>query len=558
MEYTQLGMEGPKSRPKNEQPIRASSFPSQSSASSSLPSSSRSTSSSSSGGQFSSDSLSEVLGSAIRMAGLDDGKPEAEYPDWNQERMDFRNKMDPNVSGSDRPVEVGDPGNGAGFGAGVSAQELGDDDRDDSEIRIVYMKLAQQSIKEEPNEDDVPPQMQEEVPCAVPPVISPPQFIPPGQIPLLVPSLSMEDDPSSWPLSRQLSEAVSRRGSMPRPPLPGIVKNGEAGFVAVDGRIAVKNKPDVVGVTNMYQMVTPYASICELSPPRGRMRCPFKVVPALNEITFILICKPKSEPNAMWEVPDMHTFFDVLNNVESRALALGGGHEVALLGTREFRGTWLFRICAKSIPILEQWRYMVAEVEVHGLIFNSYPSDALDPPSEVSVMLKSGLRGYDIEWVAHSILQRNSDLYGRLRIVCSKDYGSQDTTFVGLSKQGWRLAILEGDAQFIDSISRFPSGHQFRVGASIATIRGGSSSRAYLKTIRSSRQEVGRSHPYPQPVSGPALRHHLDAGDVQVRKTRTKKATVKKTPKRKGPKRAISNPPNTHNAREIERDYAQS
>ena len=63
---------------------------------------------------------------------------------------------------------------------------------------------------------------------------------------------------------------------------------------------------------------------------------------------------------------------------------------------------------------------------------------------------------------------------GGLRLTHVKRYRKEDKTRDGISKEGWRLVLLQGCPTFMEELRKFDQDHRFPVGAGHVIVRGGS------------------------------------------------------------------------------------
>ena len=223
----------------------------------------------------------------------------------------------------------------------------------------------------------------------------------------------------------------------------------------------------------------------EESSRRFRVTIPELIVPSYQQhnvtfdcgrvAKFLLVAHNRN--TSKWSIPSKQRFHDVINKVDNRIRREG----IPCHLTMEWNSDWegdigLLGLCVTDYRALELFRKTVAEIQVGGMIYNTFPKEALDQGSEISVFLRSELRCFDIEFIPHSLFENNHHLSGGLAVRYSKpcqSHQQNDSSF--LSERGHpqdgKMVILEGDEDFMDSVSKYPVGYNFRLGSSTVKIR---------------------------------------------------------------------------------------
>ena len=132
----------------------------------------------------------------------------------------------------------------------------------------------------------------------------------------------------------------------------------------------------------------------------------------------------------------------------------------------------LLGLASRDIRDLQDYRALIEDQILGNTKFTIFPKDALERRGNLSVLLRSNLKTFDIKWLPKAILLR-SKIKGGLRLTHLKHYRDDDRTRDGASKKGWRLALLQGCPQFMEELKRFDQDHRFPVGAGHIIIRGG-------------------------------------------------------------------------------------
>ena len=188
-------------------------------------------------------------------------------------------------------------------------------------------------------------------------------------------------------------------------------------------------------------------------------------------IKFVLLWKPFN--SVKWVIPDIQYFYDVLNIVENHIAEFEVDAGGLLCQVSEWEGVGAFGLKIASPLRLDLWRQCLAKLRFADACWNSFPQDAVEiTKHEVSILLKSKLRNFNLRHLCYGLLTANSKLRGRISARYSKVYGVNDKTLRGVSKDGWRLLFCEADTTFMNSLSDYPAGHSFSLGPSYVEIRG--------------------------------------------------------------------------------------
>ena len=189
---------------------------------------------------------------------------------------------------------------------------------------------------------------------------------------------------------------------------------------------------------------------------------------------FILVAR--DTVTSRWSVPSRLRFHDVVNQAESKirrdklscgsvldwCSEWGGGGGVGLLGLRVIHPREL-----------HAFRTVITEVRIGGLWYNTYPKDFLAHKTEVSVLLRQELRCLDLQFLPHSLFEKNSLLEGDIRVRYSRhrDERGDDPTVAPLLQDGGKVVILEVDEKFALSLQKYPNNYSFRLGSFNAKLR---------------------------------------------------------------------------------------
>ena len=252
-------------------------------------------------------------------------------------------------------------------------------------------------------------------------------------------------------------------------------------------------------------------------PPKEEFN---RLLTAVGSMKFIVVSKNrKSAADCKWKPVDLETFSDVINLTLNRVISERRDcfevfHYSSVVGGLGQLGLKIF-----SPAKLSMWRRTLTEVKVPGLdvAFNTFPKDCLTMmKTQVSMLLRSSLRYFDLRFLGHGLRQGNSKLYGKLTPTFSKPYGCSAQSKIGTSKAGWRLVLAEVDDVFLRSMDNYPKGHSFVLGAGSVQIRITSEKSGESPVVSCASEGPGIpslirsiSHPIPAsqlPSSGPGSR----------------------------------------------------
>ena len=248
-----------------------------------------------------------------------------------------------------------------------------------------------------------------------------------------------------------------------------LTKNGEVGFMRHDFPAA---SADVLrdSVPNSISAEKDFVSVRELAIPGQTTR---RTVPG-GIVNFILV----QYTAGRWSAAPMSVWEQVTNTLEARIIRRHKDLRYILKQTSRWKGCGSYGLLAADTSAMERWRDLIP---VLSSTLNTFPRDGLLMSEEVSVMLMTDLVTYDVECLPASLFDRNTTLAGSVRITCSKKYGTNDFTSMQVSKDGWRLVYLEGDALFMQSLSQHTVTDRFQVGCGKVTIRGGIRKPSFLR-----------------------------------------------------------------------------
>ena len=207
----------------------------------------------------------------------------------------------------------------------------------------------------------------------------------------------------------------------------------------------------------------------------------------VSEVVPFVVLKLDPRVDKSWAIPGPALFEDLMNRVSSVCLE----HNVPSYRAYEWATLWgkvgLLGLSSASVEDMIEYRKVV-EAQMSGPIrFTLFPKDALEKRGNLTVLLRDNLQTFDIRWLPKAILMR-SRMRGGLRLTHIKHYRPEDKTREGVSKKGWRLALMQGCPEFMEALKKFNQEHRFPVGAGHVVIRGGGGRpKGTIERVRGSR-----------------------------------------------------------------------
>ena len=141
--------------------------------------------------------------------------------------------------------------------------------------------------------------------------------------------------------------------------------------------------------------------------------------------------------------------------------------------TNQWGKVGIIGLAPKTTELLNNFRAAVEQQIVGTTRFTIFPKDGLEKNGCVSVLLRECYRQFNVRILPREILRRTRALRGALKVTHTKNYKPEDRSRAGASKEGWRLILLQGNAEFMASLEAFEEEHRFPVGSDRIIIRGG-------------------------------------------------------------------------------------
>ena len=212
-------------------------------------------------------------------------------------------------------------------------------------------------------------------------------------------------------------------------------------------------------------------------------------------IPFIVVAKKDGTYND-WMPPNYRLFTRILNHMSSRLFAKRNHIATVLREAKKWEGFGMVGLRSTSALDLQVWRVILASEVMDGYHFNSFPKCRLDQEGQLTVLLKGGLEDFQMVSFTEALFFWNPALRGSVEMVCSRNYGPNDRTQCGESKDGWKLLWLQADEAFLESLQVFPPGHFFSLLTEYFPIRGGLPPLRTLSTVHQAADGDGVVSPY--------------------------------------------------------------
>ena len=189
-------------------------------------------------------------------------------------------------------------------------------------------------------------------------------------------------------------------------------------------------------------------------------------------IQFVILVKSAHTENALWDTPAI----DRVRNFASYLMCQIAELKLDFGNVLRWTNTWgniaVMGLDSSDLDMLLRFRTFFSTLRYFHQFFNTFPKDALTNNHGLTVLLRSELREFKEEFLAEALFARNK-LYGIVDTLQTETYTAADTTRAGVSKNGWRNVLLEGNPEFLESLSTFTENHWFNIGPATVQIHGG-------------------------------------------------------------------------------------
>ena len=220
----------------------------------------------------------------------------------------------------------------------------------------------------------------------------------------------------------------------------------------------------------------------------GKTRGPRAKREGDRPLRFVLIVRNKNNPCEKWNVASREVFSDVVNEVLSDLSINDPNASKAFAWADARRGYIALKpSCRKHIEVFRQaitdWRPDEDDEISTDQECQTYLVDKIVDRYSLTILLRRNLRKIKLENLGRLVFERNKKLKGSLKPVKCKYYAPDDTNLNGTSRRHWRLVHMEGNDEFLRSLTQFPDDEIFQLGSEGIQIRGGT--RAESKKQRS-------------------------------------------------------------------------
>ena len=195
-------------------------------------------------------------------------------------------------------------------------------------------------------------------------------------------------------------------------------------------------------------------------------------VKSRGTIQFVILARSGHLAHDAWDTPKLDMVRDFASHLLCTIAELKLEFGTILRWTNPWGNVAVMGLDSTNLDMLQKFRTFFTTLRFSHHYFNTFPKDALTSSLGLYIMLKSDLREFKEEYLAEALFARNQ-LFGVLETLEAETYTASDTTRAGVSKNGWRNVLLQGDEDFLASLSNFPALHWFNIGPASVQIHGG-------------------------------------------------------------------------------------
>ena len=233
-----------------------------------------------------------------------------------------------------------------------------------------------------------------------------------------------------------------------------------------------------------------FLSTADFASHRSNTPQKFLTIARKDYIPFVLISVHENAAvGEHWDAPDESLARDYINH----SLGIMFNTDLPCADVYEKTGKWgLFTVIfldSRLPDLLNEFRKQLTERCYGNHFFDTYPKDALTQKSDLHILLRAGMKTWDITIIPKVLFRRNSQLLaGTLRVQKTTLFNSQETSHKGESKAEWRQVALSADEQFLNCLRDHPESKPFSLGVDAVQIRGGLRPPEPPKTLLGKRQ----------------------------------------------------------------------
>jgi len=174
-----------------------------------------------------------------------------------------------------------------------------------------------------------------------------------------------------------------------------------------------------------------------------------------------------------WLAPTLEVFHDFMGHVETAILGIWAGYAPLLEWTSVWGHVGMIGLHSDNSVLLNEFRTLLTMRQMQGMEFNTFPKEAMLKLPELTCVIKSTLRTFNIAFLPRALFLRNPDLNGTLQVTHVKRYDDSEVSRAGTSKKGWRIVVLRGDQELLQSLESFHDNHVFNFSSHGVQLRGG-------------------------------------------------------------------------------------
>ena len=176
----------------------------------------------------------------------------------------------------------------------------------------------------------------------------------------------------------------------------------------------------------------------------------------------------------MWTVPEPLLFHDLINRVHCQIQKSDLRCKSAYRWANMWGKVGLLGLSPANKDYLNEYRGVIEDQVLGEINFTIFPKEGLEKKGNLSVLLRENFRAYQVECLPRALFDQSRKLRGQLRVTHVRTYPDSARSRAGASKRGWRLLLLQGCDEFLDSLKHYDLEYKFPVGSGHVLIRGGS------------------------------------------------------------------------------------
>ena len=196
-------------------------------------------------------------------------------------------------------------------------------------------------------------------------------------------------------------------------------------------------------------------------------------VKSRGSIQFIILVRSCHAANPdSWDTPSIEKVRDFASYLTCQIADLKLDFGAVLRWTNPWGNVAVMGLDSSDLDLLLRFRTFLSTLRYIHQFFNTFLKDAMTDNLGISILLRSDLQVFQEKHLAEALFARN-DLSGILETLQAETFTASDKTRAGVSKSGWRNVLMEGDDEFLKSLSKFTALHWFNIGPASVQIHGG-------------------------------------------------------------------------------------